>query len=387
MEKFLVASKNCLINANDYQQILVVLGNPTCDLDSAVCALAKGYLEYREQAVSRITGVIPVLNVTRDEFRLRTEVVYYLKRCGVPRDLLTFRDEINLEELRASEKLQLIMVDYHALPEEDVQLADSVIEVIDHRPQDASWPWSGRRLCLQLVGSCATLVAQQILQRCPDILTELACLLKGPILVDTVNLSREAARATPLDHEIMERLEQATTARTTASGRSLVEKNEETMDERTRVYRDILAAKTDISELTPGDLLIRDMKVANGIPIPGFPILVKDFMELEGAMEALDAFCVSRNYRLVVLIGLDLKEDKVTRDIAVYSLLPDQATDKLIEALLTAERPSSLQLTESGRVQRGQNLLLHYHQANARASRKQILPIIQSAAAATDECK
>lgn len=89
--------------------------------------------------------------------------------------------------------------------------------------------------------------------------------------MDTANFSLEADRATPLDHEIMARLEQTTV---TPSGRSHLVNNEP-IDERTKVYEDILMAKTDISELTPGDLLIRDMKVVNGIPIPGFPILVK----------------------------------------------------------------------------------------------------------------
>jgi inorganic pyrophosphatase/exopolyphosphatase len=45
--------------------------------------------------------------------------------------------------------------------------------------------------------------------------------------------------------------------------------------ERTNIYNKILKAKTDISKLSLNDLLIKDLKVVNGIPIPGFQILVK----------------------------------------------------------------------------------------------------------------
>lgn len=45
--------------------------------------------------------------------------------------------------------------------------------------------------------------------------------------------------------------------------------------DRDQVYQGILAAKTDISELTPDDLILRDLKFESGVPFIGFPILVK----------------------------------------------------------------------------------------------------------------
>lgn len=93
--------------------------------------------------------------------------------------MLYSRNEIELKPLRASGILELVLVDHHALPAEDAELASAVLEVIDHRPQDTNWPWIGCRLALDTVGSCASLVARNIFQRRPDIANTLASLLKG----------------------------------------------------------------------------------------------------------------------------------------------------------------------------------------------------------------
>lgn len=76
-----------------YRTIRVVLGNPTCDLDSAVSALVQGLLEYNDIKKRELTdvAVIPVMNIPEKEFRIKTEVVYSLKSHNIPLNLLTFR--------------------------------------------------------------------------------------------------------------------------------------------------------------------------------------------------------------------------------------------------------------------------------------------------------
>lgn len=81
----------------------------------------------------------------------------------------------------------------------------------------------------------------------------------GPILVDTCNFSKEVDRATPADVEIVESLEKV----------GLLDLD------RDKVFNEIVKAKSDISELTIDDLLIKDLKVIVGIPIVGLPMLVK----------------------------------------------------------------------------------------------------------------
>ncbi len=59
--------------------VCIILGNESCDLDSAVCALIFAY--FLEQQKKFASVHLPVLNVAKEEFILKTEVVYFLKRC------------------------------------------------------------------------------------------------------------------------------------------------------------------------------------------------------------------------------------------------------------------------------------------------------------------
>lgn len=69
------------------------MGNETCDLDSAVCAIVQAYwinYQNRDESIDFIP-VIPVLNVPEKKFNIKTEVTYFFKLHNVPLELLTFR--------------------------------------------------------------------------------------------------------------------------------------------------------------------------------------------------------------------------------------------------------------------------------------------------------
>ena len=85
---------------------------------------------------------------------------------------------MKLESLQDEKKLELILVDHHV--PEDAKLADSVVEVVDHRPLDKSWSWEGlEKKTFEAVGSCASLIAQKMFKR-PDIMEPAVCkLLRG----------------------------------------------------------------------------------------------------------------------------------------------------------------------------------------------------------------
>ncbi|XP_015122140.1 exopolyphosphatase PRUNE1 isoform X1 [Diachasma alloeum] len=366
MEDFLVTSRHALKNLDKYEKIRVILGNESCDLDSAVCSLVLGLFHYSmlEKADTKNAGVIPLLNIPKREFKIKTEVVFHLQHHGIQLEHLSFRDEIELKNLSNEKKLELCLVDHHTLNEHDASLADSVVQVIDHRPQDPNWLWTGRDINLEKVGSCATLVARRIFEEKPDILNaQISNLLQGPILVDTCNFSAEAGRATPLDIEIMEKLESLRQ-----------EKATKTRDE---IHSLILDAKTDISSLSPEDLLIKDLKYVNGIPIPGFPILVEEFLNLNRALDAVNSFTSERECRITILLGMDFKRDVVKRDLAVFSFLPNELENRIRLAL----EQSDLDLQQVSEKSKENWCLRLYKQGGVRATRKQIVPIIQSATA------
>lgn len=76
--------------------------------------------------------------------------------------------------------MEISLVDHHALAIEDAILTESVMQVIDHRPQDKGWLWPGCDVTIKEVGSCATLVAHNIIAKRPNILDKVLCnLLRG----------------------------------------------------------------------------------------------------------------------------------------------------------------------------------------------------------------
>ena len=150
-------------------------------------------------------------------------------------DSLTFRDEIDLDELNNGKRLRLHLVDHNKLFN-DPQLEDagayvsrivvrfyggwasfsidssvltlSVVEVIDHHKDERSAQCSCRSK-IEMVGSCCTLVTEAILKESPDFLTSdsaVVPLLLGTLLLDTVNLSEQAGRTTPKDLAMVQRL-------------------------------------------------------------------------------------------------------------------------------------------------------------------------------------
>jgi inorganic pyrophosphatase/exopolyphosphatase len=78
-------------------------------------------------------------------------------------------------------------------------------------------------------------------------------------------MSDEAGRATATDVDILNTIERL-------GGLTA---------DRTEVFNKIVYAKTDISELTLEELMIKDLKVTNGIPLVGFSLLVEVYIILD----------------------------------------------------------------------------------------------------------
>jgi inorganic pyrophosphatase/exopolyphosphatase len=77
-------------------------------------------------------------------------------------------------------RLKLTLLDHHVLSPETEFLRLSVVEVIDHHPQDPAWLWPKQKVTLTKVGSCCTLVASEVMQRCPWLISsQVAMLLYG----------------------------------------------------------------------------------------------------------------------------------------------------------------------------------------------------------------
>lgn len=160
------------------------------------------------------------------------------------------------------------MVDHHIAT--SITASDRVIQIFDHRPLDATNAKipTECRLKIQEVGSCATLIADEIrtLEGSFAQQDDIIGFLRGPIVLDTINFSESADKTRPLDIEINAEIEKSLNL---------------TEEDRLKLFKDLVKARSDVSALSALQLLSKDLKVISNsdksfvVAIPGFPILVE----------------------------------------------------------------------------------------------------------------
>lgn len=93
---------------------------------------------------------------------------------------LETRNDIDFKNLLT--KLRASLVDHHVLAVKNQLLDQYVVEIFDHRPIDKSVKWKQdvkRRI--EQVGSCSTLICDEILKNCKELTNDLAKLLYGKL--------------------------------------------------------------------------------------------------------------------------------------------------------------------------------------------------------------
>ncbi|KAM6039552.1 exopolyphosphatase PRUNE1 isoform 2-T2 [Chlamydotis macqueenii] len=363
MERFVEGNRAALQeHVRRHQEIHVVMGNEACDLDSTVSALALAYFLAKASPAPK-AAFIPVLNIPRADFALRTETTFLLRKQGIPTASLIFRDEIDLGGLHRAGLLSLTLVDHHVLPGADAALEEAVVEVLDHRPLERDQA-PGCQVTAEPVGSCATLVTERIAQGPPGVLDgPTAALLHGTILLDCVNLSPAAGKVTPRDVACV----------------SLLEARFPELPARDAVFEALQAAKFDVSGLTTEQMLRKDLKVLSGsellLAVSAIYVDLETFLRRPGLLQDLDAFCQGRGYAGLVAMTISFNECKEpSRQLAVYSRR-ETLRSTVCRALEEATMPSlHLQPLPSP-----WSCVGAYAQGNTLASRKKVLPILRAA--------
>ncbi|XP_030640055.1 exopolyphosphatase PRUNE1 [Chanos chanos] len=337
----------------------VVMGNEACDLDSMVSALTFAYFLSKTLDAGKV--VVPVLNIPRAEFPLRTDNAFLLSESGLSQDLLIFRDEIDLHDLHRSKRLSLTLVDHNVLPSADSALEETVMEVIDHRPLERRASPSCA-VTVELVGSCATLVTERIAQRAPELLDQqVAQLLHGTIILDCVNMAPEAGKVTPKDSQYA----------------VFLETRFPKLPPRGALFQSLQNAKFDVSGLTTHQMLLKDMKPASGgdlkLAVSVIYMTLDAFLQRQNLQQELCDFCQQHNYNLLVAMTISFKDNKEPfRQLAVYSS-SSLYRNEICRALEKARNPN-LNLCP---LSSPYSDVKAYHQGNTLASRKKVLPIIK----------
>ncbi|XP_062585819.1 uncharacterized protein LOC134247479 [Saccostrea cucullata] len=360
MEQFLQETRKFL-DKETYKdsKIHVVIGNESCDLDSAVSALTYSYFLHKTSSSSQLP-CLPVLNTQRSKFHLKTDTKFLLNHTGINPDHLTFRDDLDLHNLHQQGRLTLTLVDHNVLVGRDSSLEDSVVMVIDHRPLERK-PCDRVKIIQDLVGSCSSLVAGILLDNpeftiCPQVAT----LLLGTILVDTVNTSPEAGKTTPYDQEVLRRLTQIVPDL-----------------DKDKLYSDIQDTKNDISALSTKEVLEKDLKcVTHGnhtVVMSSIPVSLEAFLQRSDVSESMNSLMLDRKGQNVVVMTMHVDTGAPCREILIFSNSAEETT-KLTEFLKTNEE---IQLDLQPFTCDLRNCLAYY-QGNVKASRKKVLPLVKS---------
>lgn len=299
---------------------------------------------------------------------------------------------IHSDELTPSHAgAKYVLVDHHV--SNTIQNIENIVEVVDHRPLDPNARFHEHcRVTLQEVGSCATLIAQLVLTSTVSIpiehKREMLSLLHAAIILDTVNFSSSADKARELDVSIVNQIEDVTGF---------------DFNDRKHLFNELIKARSDVSLLTPYQLLLKDLKIiynpSNSIvvAIPGFPILVEvsqpclphrskqykylffqDFAEEEeDASDAIISFGKNKNCDLIIIMGLTHTEDgEIRRDMGIFPIKETPINNTIIEKLQSRDE-LDLDLAIKDLEMVNLPLAKIFEQKNVRASRKQIMPIIQ----------
>ncbi len=335
---------------------LVVLGNDAADLDSMASAVAYGYL--RTQQNPEWT-VLPVMAIPRADFFLRPEVGYLFNEAGICLDDIVFSDEVDFDELFLH--ADLVLVDHNKLGTELCKYSYKVTGVLDHHTDEGLYASAVPRI-VRTVGSTATLVAMEFNKLGVNIGKDMATLLGGTILLDTVNLKTAAGRVTDADQEVAAKI----LPLCPIPGQELFEK--------------LQYEKFDVKGLSTNDLLRKDYKeyhcgrLQYGIASVHLSIRQWKEMDIDFAV-VFSEFAANRKLDLLFAMNSYNSPD-FHRELIVFWQTED-GQRKLLKYL----QGHSLALRPVDGVDQKQlhnGIITFYSQENSVISRKRLQPLLEN---------
>lgn len=338
----------------------IVLGNESADLDSVVSSLIMAYFQQVANP-SAANSPLPVINIPRQELRLRADISFLLDWLKVDQTDLTFIDEIDLSDQAAHLPLSLTLVDHNQLAPHQASLKELVTVIIDHHIESGQYDQAVEKT-IQPAGSTATLVWNLFFQNHPDALDRnLARFLLAPILIDTALLG-DPVKTTTLDQQAAKWLRDRAQINIT-------------------VFYDLLQAKKrNLSHLTAQEILKKDFKAwrwnTQTGGISSTPERVEQLLQTkEGLLKAAKKLAAVNGFDFYMIMGSGYKPDPC-RDLLIWS--PDH---RLVEQLTAHLKKSSIGLKKvplSPTLAPPEAYFYYFQQKNALFSRKQMAAELHS---------
>ena len=112
-------------------KLRIVMGNTSCDVDSAIGALCLAYYYTLKSDNQEVW--VPVINSPKKDFFCNLEIIEHLKNCGINKDELYFYDEFREQYKDIDSQVEEVaLIDHNILDVDQADLGPKVTRVIDH---------------------------------------------------------------------------------------------------------------------------------------------------------------------------------------------------------------------------------------------------------------
>ncbi|KAG7926073.1 hypothetical protein KL925_003835 [Ogataea polymorpha] len=277
----LMQFSSLLRNIAEKSRVILVTGNQSADMDSVVSAIAYSTLSSKSL-------VLPLINIPRQDFDLRRDIVYAMKHSDINvRDLIFLDDIENCWDQLAKVKVDLVLVD-HNKPQGDVvknlmeELGARVVGIIDHHEDEKFFTDASPRI-IQKSGSCVSLVLNHYKEQVARIDPKLAKLFLSPLAIDTSGLKH---RVEQVDKDAFE----------------LLLPKLQAGDAFLQAWADELnAAKQNVEGLSLRDLLRKDYKEYRTVGISSMVVSL-DYLSRFDVLAGLDSWIKERNLDIAIIM-------------------------------------------------------------------------------------
>jgi exopolyphosphatase len=371
-----------------------VMGNEAGDADSIISAITLAYIE----SVKGLMEKTPIVSIPQADLETqRPETVLLLKLAGISdaAGVLLFVDQPNVTE--SMEATDITLVDHNRLADTFQQQYWKVLEIVDHHHDQGMYmdTCSGPSRLIAfaddkaLVASTCTLVVE----RMQELWTKpyppsLGVLLLGVILLDSVNLSPQAGKVTQRDRDAVQILLKDT------NWQELSQESKEVLQISSSSRPNTMAffASLQDTKYDPGfwmSLSVRDAlrldykeyaSTDRSFGVSTVLMPVEAFLLKQELITGIQRFMVERNMDFLGIMLASEKDGHLCRQLVLCGTelfhLPDMVqfllhSDYDQDSLELMEMPSiSIPADNSGLS------LRFFDQRNAKASRKQIGPIL-----------
>jgi len=404
----------------------ICIGNPAGDADSIISAITYGFVASQpfekrndnENPNSSSSTILPIVSIPKVDLKTqRPETVLLMNLAGISLDDLIDVDEFQ-QQHPPKQGTKVTLLDHNRWTLQDRLPQTTVVEILDHHLDEG---YHVDTACAQqrtiafadnhaLVASTCTLVVERMLQQgssttddtaqchAKPLSPQVSILLLGTILLDSVNMLPQAGKGTPRDAQAIEALLQKTDWQKLPSLRAntipnLVDDHTSGRINTNVLFQALQNAKFDVEfwkSLSVRDALRLDYKhfdyVRQGqtqvMGVSTVLLSFEDFACKTDWVQALYDYQVEHSLDLLgVMLAYQDEKQNQHRQLILCANPTSFPLTALIEYLMTEspDRPY-LHLTERVgvvSVEKSDDWTVRvFEQGNAKASRKQVVPIL-----------